>query len=80
MCYSLPVNIFDRLAAAVLVQTSHGLEKRHIFLNTIAATAWHCAAERKPDVFERDPKHSMFLNVDVTRNLAETAGKLIFII
>ncbi|CAF3841776.1 unnamed protein product [Adineta steineri] len=35
----------------------------------------HCAAERKPDVFEKDPKHSMFLNVEVTRHLAEFAAK-----
>lgn len=37
----------------------------------------HCAAERKPDVFEKDPAGSMFLNVEVTRNLAELAGKII---
>jgi len=35
----------------------------------------HCAAERKPDAFEKDPKSSMFLNVEVTRNLAEIAAK-----
>jgi len=35
----------------------------------------HCAAERKPDLFEKDPQKSMFLNVDVTRNLAELAAK-----
>lgn len=35
----------------------------------------HCAAERKPDAFEKDPKKSMFLNVETTRNLAELAGK-----
>ena len=30
-----------------------------------------------PVQFEKDPKNSMFLNVEVTRNLAEIAGKLI---
>lgn len=35
----------------------------------------HCAAERKPDAFEKDPKKSMFLNVETTRNLAELAAK-----
>ncbi|CAF1311664.1 unnamed protein product [Adineta ricciae] len=35
----------------------------------------HCAAERKPDQFEKDPKRSMFLNVEVTRNLAELSAK-----
>ncbi|CAF4575403.1 unnamed protein product, partial [Rotaria magnacalcarata] len=37
----------------------------------------HCAAERKPDEFEKNPEKSMFLNVDVTRHLAELAGKMI---
>ncbi|CAF3079731.1 unnamed protein product [Rotaria sp. Silwood2] len=35
----------------------------------------HCAAERKPDEFEKNPTKSMFLNVEVTRNLAELAAK-----
>ncbi|UJR31620.1 hypothetical protein I4U23_019102 [Adineta vaga] len=35
----------------------------------------HCAAERKPDAFEKDPKNAMFLNVEVTRNLAQLAAK-----
>ncbi len=38
-CYTVRLNIFDRLAAVVLVQTSHSLENRNLFLNTIAATA-----------------------------------------
>jgi len=35
----------------------------------------HCAAERKPDAFDKDPKNAMFLNVEVTRNLAEISAK-----
>ena len=35
----------------------------------------HCAAERKPDGFDKDPKKAMFLNVEVTRNLAEISGR-----
>jgi len=35
----------------------------------------HCAAERKPDAFEKDPKNSMHLNVEATRNLVEIAAK-----
>lgn len=40
----------------------------------------HCAAERKPDAFDKDPKNAMFLNVEVTRNLAEISGKREFLI
>ncbi|CAF0783081.1 unnamed protein product [Rotaria sordida] len=35
----------------------------------------HCAAERKPDAFEKNLTESMFLNVEVTRFLAELAAK-----
>ncbi|CAF1182249.1 unnamed protein product [Rotaria sp. Silwood1] len=35
----------------------------------------HCAAERKPDEFEKNPTKSMFLNVEVTRYLADFAAK-----
>jgi hypothetical protein len=39
ICYTVRLNVFDRLAAVVPVQTSHSLENRNIFLNTIAAAA-----------------------------------------
>jgi hypothetical protein len=37
ICYTIRLNTCDRLAAAVLLQTSHSLENRSISLNTIAA-------------------------------------------
>ncbi|CAM4860191.1 unnamed protein product [Rotaria socialis] len=35
----------------------------------------HCAAERKPDEYEKNAEKAMFLNVDVTRHLAELAAR-----
>ena len=35
--YTVRLKKFDRLAAVILVQTSHRLENQNIFLNTIAA-------------------------------------------
>ena len=36
---TIRLNKFDRLAAVILVQTSHRLKNQNIFLNTIAAAA-----------------------------------------
>jgi len=39
VCYTVRLNESDRLAAAVLVENSHSLENKNIFLNTIAMVA-----------------------------------------
>ncbi len=36
----------------------------------------HCAAERRPDVSEAEPEASEYLNVEVTRNLADISKSL----
>ena len=36
----------------------------------------HCAAERRPDAFERDPGRSARLNAGSTRHLAEICARL----
>ncbi|CAF1642071.1 unnamed protein product, partial [Didymodactylos carnosus] len=36
----------------------------------------HCAAERKPDEFEKNANKSNLLNIDVTKNLAELCATL----
>ncbi|CAF0838262.1 unnamed protein product [Rotaria sordida] len=50
-------------------------ETNSIIRNVKPDVIIHCAAERKPDAFEKNLTESMFLNVEVTRFLAELAAK-----
>jgi S-adenosylmethionine synthetase len=36
----------------------------------------HCAAERRPDVSEKDPAATLRLNVEATRTLATVAAEI----
>ncbi|CAF1477952.1 unnamed protein product [Adineta steineri] len=58
----------SNLKGSVLVTGASGMLGRQP--NAIV----HCAGERRPGMFEKEPNKATFFNVNVTQNLAEIAG------